>query len=539
MTSISIIVPIAVCALYLFTFYTSGSILIELFKFKIKNSFVAIATGFFTFFTFISICTFPLQLIPGLPYVFYIYYIFAISIIYLVFSFIFMRFWLNTNFFKLDALFYFFVLLIFLVINYFSYKYISNENFNRHKNALSILFWLKDNPVSFFDNSTLFNFLGFKPFQGWYSFQLSLLIMVGAETYQYQNMLVPFMLIIDAFLAASIFLTIMESLSNIKFVKNKAFLFFTSLVFFSATRIILWYYNYSIWEGQVIFIYLIFYSMIWILRYTTLNYRERYSTLFIGLVIGGYISFLWEGSYQVLFLIYTFLFTIQRRYNNNFTKDILKIGLFPLIDFLFYNIILQLYFQVILFGALLLFMFFVSYLMSKKYSAITKFELFLEQRSIFAILIVPIILIIISIAIALGLNQNFISEEYNTLNFLYIWYSFIKNEIARQWISFILSMIILALAFAWVIFRKNLRSNILTSAVDLTLISYLTFYNPIVMNFIRYIYSNMIVSNELAIISLVICLTNSLPFYIFNKIDNKKVNPLEIKIIKKYSRLKI
>ncbi|QHX36363.1 hypothetical protein [Spiroplasma sp. BIUS-1] len=530
-----IFIAFGISLLYLFMFYTSGLIAMELFKFKIKNYFVAIATGFFSYFTFLSVFTFPLQLISVLPYVFFIYYIFAISVIYLVFCFVFTRFWLNTNFFKLDSLIFIGVVGVFIAIDYISVKFISTENFSRHKNTLAILYWLKDNPVSFFNNSTLFNFLGFKPFQGWYSFQLSIIMMTNAQPYQYKDIIVPLTIILDAFLITSIFFTFYESFGLKDKLKSRIVVFSISLAVFIITRIIFWKLGYSIFSGEMILLYLVFFATTLLLRYTTFNSRERYNPILIGYALGGYISFSWDSSYQILFLLYAFIFTIQRRFNQNFTKDILKIALFPMVGFIFYNIILQLYVQMIIFGAILLVMFITSFLMNKKYSFVSQFELFLETKSTLTVLVVPIFFMTLSTAIILAFNENILSEKYNSLNILYIWLSVIKNNIAQQLLTFIVSMSLLAGSLVWVFFRKKIKTSLLTNTLDLFLISYLTFYNPISVRFISTFYPNMFETNGMVLLVLLFAIINSLPYSV--KMKKAKQQSDEVIVIKKYSRI--
>ncbi|WP_342275490.1 hypothetical protein [Spiroplasma endosymbiont of Cantharis lateralis] len=535
MISSSIFIAIGISMLYLFMFYTSGLIFIEFFKFKIKNHFVAIATGFFSYFTFISVFTFPLQLISVLPYVFFVYYTFAISLIYLLFCFIFIKFWLNTNFLKIDSLIFILVVVIFIAIDYASLNYISKENFSRHKNTLAILYWLKDNPVSFFNDSTLFNFLGFKPFQGWYTFQLSVIMMVNIEPYQYKDLIVPLLIILDAFIITSILFLFYESFTPKMKINNRITVFIISFITFIITRIIFWWLDYSIFTGDMILLYLIFYAATLLLRYTTANVRERYSPIFIGFVLGGYISFSWDSSYQILFLLYAFIFTIQRRFNQNFTKDILKIAIFPMIGFIFYNIILSLYLQVIIFGFILLIMLLASYLMNRRYSFVVKFETFLETRSLFTVLLVPLFFMMISTGFILTFNENILSEEYNSLNIIYIWTSLIKNDIAKQFLTFIISMTLLTCSFVWVFFRKKIKYDLITNSIDLFLISYLTFYNPISVRFISTFYPKMFETNGVVLIVLLFTFVNTLPYAIRTKKTIEEIN--DVVIIKKYSRV--
>jgi len=539
MTSLSIWFPIVLTIPIIFMFYTSGTIILELLKFKIKNSFSAIAAGFFTYFTFISVLTFPLQLISVLPYIFFIYFIWALTILFIAFCFVFSKYWLSTNVFSLNTIIYMGIVALIVGINFLGIQFVNNVSFARHKNTLSILNWLKDNPVSFFNNATLFNFLGFKPFQGWYTFQLSLIILGNIETYQYQDFIKPFCFIIDAFLFSSIFITMFEALKKKTKSINTCALFAISLIIFSISKLLIAYFDASFWGGESIFIYLVFYSIMLLLKYTTSEYRERNNTFFNGMVLGGYICFSWDSSYQVLFLLYGFIFVIQKTYSRNFTKDLLKLSIFSLIDIFFFNIVLGYYIQSLLFGILTVFLILTAFWMSRNYSVVSKFEIFIDQKTNFTILLLPISFMLISIAITLGMEQPFVSTNDNYLNFLYVWTSIFKNKNVNFWTTFILAMVILALSFFWIFIRKKIRTTGLTGVIDLILISYLTFYNPIVVKFINFIYPDMTKTNGVVMIVMGIVLLNVVVYWLFDFIKRRKVSTKEPVIIKKYTWLSL
>ncbi|WP_134297137.1 hypothetical protein [Spiroplasma gladiatoris] len=540
MENISILVPIMLALAYIFVFYASGVIILELIKFKTKNPFASIAAGFFSYFTFISIFTFPLQLISVLPYVFFIYFLWSITIVYIIFCIVFAKYWLSLNFLNKNLIIFLFVFLILGVVCYFEYKVLNTTSeFSRHKNILSILSWLKDNPVSFFNNATLFNFLGFRPFQGWYTFELALLMLTSAQSYQYQDVLIPFTFIIDIVLCASIFITMFESFEKTFSKTNKFILLLVSLFTFTITKVGFIYLNDNFWTGDTIFSYLIFYVIILSLRYTTLNYRERKVPIFIGLVMGGYISFAWNSSYQVLFIIYCILFIIQKKYSQNFTKDFLKISLFAIVDLVFFNLVSKYYLQTILFAALFLLLIVTSYFMSKRYAAVVKFETFVDRRINLVTLILPLGFMIVSIAMALKNNKSFVDPQESYLNFLYVWTSFSSNDVLRFWVTFVVAISILVISFIWIFIRKKFKINILSAVVDLVLINYLTFYNPIVVRFINLIYPMMSQSNGLIMIVEGAVLINVLAYWCFNKIENKKQNNKGIKIIKNFNWLKL
>ncbi|QGS51568.1 hypothetical protein [Spiroplasma tabanidicola] len=540
MGSSNIIIPIAIAITCIFVFYASGVIILELIKFKTKNPYAAIAAGFFSYFTFISIFTFPLQLISVLPYIFFIYYLWALSIVYIIFCLVFAKHWLSLNLLSKNLWFFILAVIVIGVATYFEYKKLGIENeFSRHKNILSILSWLRDNPVSFFNNSTLFNFLGFRPFQGWYTFQLSMIILTGVQSYQYQDIIMPLSFILDVFLCASIFITMFDSFDKTSTAYKKYALYILSLFLFTLTKIAFIHYDYAYWTGDTIFLYLIFYAMVLALRYTNIGFRERKMPLFIGLVIGGYISFSWNSSYQVLFLIYCILFIIQKKYNTNFTKDFLKISSIAVIDLIFFNLVSKYYIPTILFAAILLLIIVTTYFMSKKYSAVVRFETFVDSKITLVTLLLPIVFMIVSIAMTLKTNRSFVDPKESYLNFLYVWTNLLPSNTLRFWATFIAAMSILILSVVWVFLRKKFKLSLITGIVDLTLINYLTFYNPIAVKFINLIYPMMSQSNGLIMIVQGSVLMNILVYWFFNKQEEKNTKNKSVVVIKNFNWLKL
>ncbi|AKU79355.1 hypothetical protein STURON_00109 [Spiroplasma turonicum] len=436
-------------------------------------------------------------------------------------------------------LFFILIAACFVGFNYFLYNNPGDKNFLRHKSTLSILYWLRDNPVSFFSNSTLFNFLEFKAFQGWVSFQLSLIMMTNINTYEYELLLKPFLFILDGFLYTAIVFTLIDSFTNVEKKYFKIFSIIISVLISIGAKYTAYYVDYDFWNGEVIFAYLIIYSTVLLIRYTSFNIRERFLPLFIGLILGGYTSFSWSNSYHVLFLLYAFIFIIQNSYPRNFTKDILKLSIFPIINIAFYNLVSNLYLQFAIFAILVLFLLILASIMTKKYSITKKFELFVEEKTIFTILIMPILFLTFSTALILSVNKGFMSQEDNYLNFLYVWTSFIANYEIRYWITIILSLGTIVGGFAWVIFRKNYKFNQVVNIIDLLLICYITFYNPIVVKFLNVIYPKVTALKGIVMLCLFLVLIYSIPNYLLNKLDNKVRKGDKVIVIKKYKRFYI
>lgn len=529
-------VPILLSAVMIFIFYTSGAIIFELLKFKVKNAFVYIAGGFFAYFTFISIFSFPLQLVSIIPYVFFVYYFWTLTIIYLIFCLVFLRHWITARFFSKNTLIFLVCVGVIGIVEYFAGEAFVIDTFARHKNALSIIYWLRDNPVSFFNNSTFYNFLGFKPFESWYTFQISIIMLSGASTYQIQDVILPFTYFIEVVISASIFITMVEAFAKNKTKYMEYLTLVVAFIFFIASKTALIIYGYSFWTGEMMLVNLIFYAIILTLKYTSFDYRERHKATFIGMVIGGYISFAWDNSYHILFFLYCILFMIQRKYSKSFTKDILKISMFALIDICFYNIILKLYIQAFIFSGLLALMIVISYYMTSNYSVVLKFETFVDNRIRLVTLILPVIFMTISIGMSLNAGISFINAGDNYLNFLYVWTTFISGSNQRYITTYIVALIILVGALVWIFMRQRFKENFLTDSIDLMLISYLTFYNPIVVKFINLFYPTMTSTNGIMMIIQGMAVVNVLVIWLCNKVDAKK--PDKLKIIKNYNWIK-
>lgn len=522
MATMYIGIAIGFAALMIFIFYISGSVISELFSLGLSNSFVSTALGFFSYFSLISVLSFPLQLISVLPYIFFIYYTGVITILYGLISCIFYKYWITTNFLSVKTVIFLLVISLLIVVNIIGVIYINSSEFNRYKNTLTILSWLKYNPVSFFNDSTLFNFLQFKPFQAWYSFQLLLVLITRIDPYQYKDLIIPFSIMIDSFIAGSIFLTMYYSLTNLKSQKGKWILLIASIIIFLGSKSILLYYDTASWSEKQYFIYLIFYSIILMLKYGSTSYRIRNLPLAIGVVLGGYVAFSWENSYPMLFLMYAFIFMLQRSFINNFTKDLFKISIVPFVNFIFFNIIQQLYLQVFIFGGILLLFVTISILMNRNYLVVTKFEIFIKERNILALLAIPIVFAIISVCMALSKHESIFSQDQNYLNFLYIWVSFIQNDSIRNWSTYSLAIILLIFCMIWIFIRYRLKTNPFISSIDLVVISYITFYNPIGVRFLNLIYPDLIRQNGIIMVVLLIVMINSLIYNTSEKISNKK-----------------
>gem|GEM_PF-4510435 len=113
------------------------------------------------------------------------------------------------------------------------------------------------------------------------------------------------------------------------------------------------------------------------------------------------------------------LFIIQKKYSNNFTKDIFKLSFFSLTGVIFYNIFLHLYIQAIMFLILFLIMVIIFFIMRRNYSIISRFEIFVDNNIKLVTLLIPIIFIIVFIGLILNSGFNYVIPNTIYLNFLF------------------------------------------------------------------------------------------------------------------------
>jgi len=533
MISLGIWAPIILATIMIFIFYTSGAIIFELFKFKVKNHFVYIAGGFFTYFSFISFLSFPLQLVSVIPYVFFVYYLYTLTIIYMLFCFIFIKYWLTVRFFSINTIIFIIIVFLFTFLNFYFQNQVGSDSFVEHKDVIFSIYESRHAPISFFE-ARLHDFFGFKTFESWYTLQISMIILTGAtSTIEVGTLISLFTLLIESFVFASIFVTLFESFYK----ERKRYVFWLTLIFsflsFSTSKIFLIYLGFPYWGGITMMINLILYAIILIIKYTSLDYQEKSKAIFIGMAIGGYFSFSWDSSYHILFFIYCLLFIIQKKYSNNFTKDIFKLSFFSLTGVIFYNIFLHLYIQAIMFLILFLIMVIIFFIMRRNYSIISRFEIFVDNNIKLVTLLIPIIFIIVFIGLILNSGFNYVIPNTIYLNFLFRWFESILS-INMQYI--VLSIIIISfivISFVWIFIRNKIPKNFLTTSIDLLIISYLTIYNPLAATIINLFYPTMAESNGIIIVIQSLICINLFVFWSFNKIDAKKPQP--IKVIKNYS----
>ncbi|AXK50792.1 hypothetical protein [Spiroplasma alleghenense] len=479
----------------LFISYTSGSIIAEIMKLRTKNPFANIALGFFSYFATLTILTFPLQLFSALPYVFFIYYTIVLSQLYLIVCVLLFRYWITSTFLSISSLIFVIVVVLIMSVNLFSGKIFGTGDFTSHKGTLLILDTFKNKPISFFNGKNPVNNLGYKVLQSWYALQMGMIIITKATPNDYFQLINSFNFIIDAFIVASIFMVVITRFNDVEHQGYRQFGVFMTIFYIIGLKFFLGYVGLKLFNEMTYFVYLIFYALTLLISYSNHKFREHNLPLVIGFILGSYISFSWENSYPIIFLLYAIVFALQRISQNNYTKDIIKISLFPLINLVFFNFFEKLYFQSAFFGAIVLLFFIVIYFMAKKYSRIIKFETSFDKNNNFFVLFLPLLFAGLSVMFILAAHEDLILMFMNYLSFIYNWTIFIEIPKARQWIALVLTIILLAFSLSWVFIRKNISTSKLSTISDLTAISFITFYNPLVIKFVSIIYKDFVKLN--------------------------------------------
>ncbi|WP_338972545.1 hypothetical protein [Spiroplasma endosymbiont of Panorpa germanica] len=517
----------------LFISYTSGSIISEIMKIRTKNSFANIALGFFAYFATLTILTFPLQMFNSLPYIFFIYYTIVLSQLYLIVCILLFRYWITSAFLSISSLIFVIIVVIVMSVNFFSGKIFGAGDFSDNRNTLLILDTFKNKPISFFNGKNPVNNLGYKVLQSWYALQMSMIVITKASPENYWQLISVSGFIIDAFIVASITMTIITRFNDVEHRGYRQFGIVLTIIYIIGLKFFISFLGLKIFNEMSYFVYLIFYTLTLIISYSNHKFREHNLPLVIGFILGSYIAFSWENSYPIIFLLYAIVFTLQRTLLSNYTKDIIKISLFPLINLVFFNFFEKLYFQSAFFAAIVLLFFIVIYFMANKYSRIVKFETAFDKNNNFFVLFLPLVFAGLSIIFILAAHEDLLLMFLNYLSFIYNWTIFIEIPKARQWIALALTIILLAGSLAWVFVRQNMLGTKLSTILDLTAISFITFYNPLVIKFVSIIYKDFVKLNGtiMAILFIhLVCvgiytMTNIFGNYIEKKTINEKPKP--------------
>ncbi|WP_338970118.1 hypothetical protein [Spiroplasma endosymbiont of Labia minor] len=512
---------ISFSVMFIFLFYISGTTITHFFKIRLRNPFISIAIGFFLYFSFITIFSFPLQIIGIVPYYFLIYYDAAITFVYLAFFLILFKFWISTIWISLMSIRYFLIVAIALSATWILLHLFSTNSFNDFRETLAIMNWISGNQLAFINDSTLFSYFGFKPFQAWYTLLQIIINLTNAQVYDYNDLIITFTLIIEAFLVASIILTIHTTFSKIG---NKLFdtlvLFIMSIIFISIKTLFSVQED-AVWSERTLFMYLLIFIVIMLINYVTSDFRQRNMPILIGLMFTCYTSFSWDSSYPVLFLLFVFMFILQIAFKTSWTKDLIKISVGPIISVICFSVITNLIIQWIILVIIAFFMLMAVFIMNSRYARIQKVELFLSKHFKLSVLFVPTMFALLSLAMILGQPSAFAQLVGGYLTFIEKFLVFIKNEEIRYWIVILVSFALIILSIVWIILRDRLSYGIVVYAVDLFVISYLTFYNPIVIKFITVIYTPLLQSDGVMMLVMLIVVIVANMYYVINKINTK------------------
>ncbi len=141
--------------------------------------------------------------------------------------------------------------------------------------------------------------------------------------------------ILDAMLFASIFVTLLSNFANKK--SNRFLIGLLSLLVLSASKLLIYYFGYDSLHTQNMLTNLFFVTFILMTIYTNEEYRSRNMPWIIGIIFSSYITFEWDASYIMLFIIYVSTWITMLKYQTNFLKDMVKFTLFSTLCFIFYN----------------------------------------------------------------------------------------------------------------------------------------------------------------------------------------------------------
>jgi hypothetical protein len=512
-----------------FVFYISGNGIKSLLNFKNDNPLSAIGLGFFVFFAFVTTATLPFQFF-NLEILSYIYINIGFFLLYLVFSLVIVRNWIGTSIFSMKSVLFFVALILFAGVTYamqidtgYGTESINSQSF--FLEILKIKGHQKMTNIFIIHKRSIFNMVGY-----------AIAIITNQNNGEFIK---SFWYCVFIAVSTSIFVEAYSMFCRQKKQGQRWGVFAATLIINVAILTALSYLRISIYDSYIYFILLIVYSCMLVIQRTSYDFNQKNLPNIIGMVMGSYMTFSVENTYPVLFLFYAFVFVMQLRSQVGYFRDISKMSWLVLVEFSIYNIVSKLWIQTGIFLAVLVLFIFLSLRVRNRYFIETKVELYLKQRNILAILLIPSALLIISAAYALSVNKYILTQNVEYIQMLFWWVDWISDAKIKGWIIFAIAMTVLGLAVAWVFLRQRVGKNIIFTALDIFFILYLTFYNPLFTNIIQLIAPNINETAGYSLIALMFITIMVLPFEIANRITKNQKENIKLVIYRKTVRLKI
>jgi hypothetical protein len=532
------VVGILTAFVMLLVFYMSGVGLKSILNIKSDNPLSSIIFGFFTYFAYITVTTLPF-LFFNIIAKSYLYVIFGLTLIYFAFAIILVRNWLTTELFSMKTV-QFIVALIFIsvIVSVVQEKISPNMFISKDSRYGATIFSTLNNTnlniwggrsLSFIRDNQMNEQSIFHMFQ-------YMICLVFKDVKRISYFIKPFWFVVSSFLWTALYVEMYSLLSKERRQWQRWSIFVGGLVVFLGLFILVMRMGITSLTNDSYFVLLIIFVCTIVIKHVGARFPQYNMPVVIGISMGSYMAFSSENTYPVLFLIYAFVFLMQLRLKIGYFRDIAKISALVLIEFIIYNILMKLWIQTGIFAAIFVIVLFISFRANSRYFLETKLELYLQQRNIFAILLLPVAFFVISIAYSLANELPIVAKNSDYLQIILWWLDPITNDSVKGWTVFLVIMIFVGLSIAWIFLRQRVTKNFVYSAVDIFFILYLTFYNPFFTKIIEAIGSSITKTAGYSLIGVAFVIVAMLPIQLANFVSDKNKNR-QLIIYKRPSRL--
>ncbi|MBW3058737.1 hypothetical protein D6D54_05915 [Spiroplasma poulsonii] len=491
-----VLIAIAFFIYYYWVFSSTGAILAEVLKIRTKNIYFGMIMGFFFYFAVISFLLITLELITDLRYIILVYSLLSINILYSLFLLLFIRYWFNINLWDWNHAIFFVAFGVFMVLYYLKNYFISPSGLNI-TNTYILSFYQYDsvdnniifklNPDVIVGNARALASLS------WFTNVSVWFVMTGIDP---SEIIWNLLNILDAMLFASIFVTLLSNFANKK--SNRFLIGLLSLLVLSASKLLIYYFGYDSWHPQNMLTSLFFVTFILMTIYTNEEYRSRNMPWIIGIIFSSYITFEWDASYIMLFIIYVSTWITMLKYQTNFLKDMVKFTLFPTLCFIFYNAQIKNFLLIFIFLGLFLLMLILSILLYRNYSRVHDIELMMYVGRKKLLFVVPFIFTLISVVVVLATgenNLNFWTLE-NIASALYVQLELMRFQPWTNIVFLIISFVLLWLALIWLLFFEQIPNFAAKTPINMLSLLTVTFFNPLVGRFLILIFNEQALLNN-------------------------------------------
>ncbi len=510
--------------LYYYCFFSStGAILAEFLKIRTKNIYFGIIIVFFFYFAVISFFLIALEFIFNLRYIILFYSLLSINILYSLFLLLFIFYWFNINLWDWNHAIFFVAFCVFMALYYAKNYFIAPSGLNiTNSNILSFNFVTSvDNNIIFKlnPNVTIANAQALSTLY-WFKNVSVLFVMTGIDP---SDIIWNLINILDAMIFASIFLTLLSNFAIKK--SNPILIGILSPLVLSASKLLIYYFGYYSWHQQNIPTVLFFVTFILMTIYKNEEYRILNMHWIICIIFVSYITFEWDVSHIMLFIIYVSTLISMLKYKNNLLKDMVKFTLFSTLCFIFYNAQIKNILIIFIFLGSFLLMIILSFLLYRNYSRVNDIEItmYLEQKKI--LFVVPIIFILISVLIVLTMWEN--KLNFWTLetiaSSLYAQLELARWEPWTNIVFLIISFVFLVLALIWLFLFERISNFIVKTPINMPSILTVTFFNPLVGLFLILIFNEQALLKNATVFIVVLLFALNISVY-----------ALKIKLFKKW-----